>query len=222
MSRAIKGALAALVLAAGGAAFWSGGQGPRGVADFAPVTAAHAQEVDKSLVQEMALGAEDAPVTVVEYSSFTCPHCKSFHEEVFKDLKKDYIDTGKVRFVYREVYFDRYGLWAAMVARCGGEDRYFGIIDLIFDQQRQWTDGGTPAEIADNLRRIGRQAGLTDDELTACLQDGDKAQAMVAIYQENAEADDVSGTPSFIINGEKYSNMSYSRFSEVIDGKLGG
>ena len=97
------------------------------VGALAPMSAALAQDVDKSLVQEMTLGAEDAPITVVEYASYTCPHCKTFHENVFKDLKSNYIDTGKVRFIYREAYFDRYALWAALVARCGGEMKYFGL-----------------------------------------------------------------------------------------------
>ena len=84
-------------------------------------------------VPDFGIGEADAPVTIVEYASFTCPHCAHFHDDVFKKLKADYIDTGKVQFVYREVYFDRYGLWAAMMARCGGEMRYFGITDMLFD-----------------------------------------------------------------------------------------
>jgi protein-disulfide isomerase len=186
-----------------------------------PMTAALAQDVDKSLVQEMALGAEDAPITVIEYASYTCPHCKSFHENVFKDLKSNYIDTGKVRFIYREAYFDRYALWAALVTRCGGEMKYFGLSDMMFSQQSEWTKGDTPAEVADNLRTIGRQAGLTNDEVDACLQNEDKAKAMIAVYQENFERDGITGTPSFLINGEKYSNMNYTDFSKILDEKLG-
>ncbi|NRB00227.1 MAG: DsbA family protein [Rhodobacteraceae bacterium] len=173
-------------------------------------------------ILEMSLGNPDAPVTVIEYASFTCPHCKRFHESTFKELKENYIDTGRIHFIYREVYFDRFGLWAGMVARCGGEERYFGITDLIYEQQSEWTAGDDPAMVADNLRRIGRTAGLTDDEVNACLQDGDKAQALVALYQENAVADDVSGTPTFIINGDSYSNMSYADFSRILDEKLSG
>lgn len=178
-------------------------------------------EVDTSGIIEMVQGNEDAEVTVIEYASFTCPHCANFHKGVYKDLKKDYIDTGKVKFVYREVYFDRYGLWAGMVARCGGEGRYFGIADLIYEQQREWARG-EPGEIAENLRRIGRTAGLANDDLDACLTDADKAQALVALYQENAAADGISSTPSFVINGKTYGNMSYDEFSRIIDGELGG
>ena len=176
-------------------------------------------DVDTSIVQEMSIGAEDAPVTVIEYASFTCPHCATFHSAVLPQIKENYVDSGKVRFVYREVYFDRYGLWAGMVARCGGGERYFGIVDMIYDQQREWTQGD-PATIAANLRRIGLTAGLEPETVDACMQDADKAQAMFTLYQQNAEADDITSTPSFVIDGRKYSNMSYSDFAELLDAKL--
>ena len=84
----------------------------------------------------MTLGAEDAPVEVIEYASFTCPHCANFHETVFDQLKANYIDTGKVKFTYREVYFDKYGMWASLIARCGDDpDRFFGITDMLYSTQ---------------------------------------------------------------------------------------
>ena len=88
--------------------------------------------VDLRNVPELVLGNPDAKVTVTEYASYTCPHCATFHRDVFKPLLRDYIEPGRIRFVYREVFFDRFGLWAAMVARCGGEERYFGIADLLY------------------------------------------------------------------------------------------
>lgn len=176
--------------------------------------------VDTSTIVDMSLGAEDAPVTVIEYASFTCPHCARFHDSVFKDLKKNYVDTGKVRFVHREVYFDRFGLWAGMVARCGGEERYFGVADIVYKTQSEWTEGGDPAVIVENLRRIGRTAGLTDEQLDACLSDADKAQTLVAWFEENAKEDKIQSTPSFLIDGKLYSNMSYDEFAEILDGKL--
>lgn len=170
-------------------------------------------------IAEMTLGNPEADLRVIEYASFTCPHCADFHDSVFPELKADYIDTGKIEFVYREVYFDRYGLWAGMVARCGGSERYFGIADLIYERQREWTQG-QPAEIADNLRKIGKTAGLTDETLDACLTDSAKAEALVARFEENAAADDITSTPSFVIDGEKHPNMSYDEFSALLDGKL--
>jgi len=216
------------VLLAGGAAALAGGiyllQSPSGGAPLGvgPALAQSSGDVDTSRVEEMTLGNPDAKVTVIEYASFTCPHCRTFHETTFQELKANYIDTGQIHFIYREVYFDRFGLWAAMVARCGGPERYFGITDLIYENQRDWTAGGDPAVVADNLRRLGKTAGLSDDELDTCLQDAEMAQAMVAVYQENAEADGISSTPSFVINGRKYGNMSYVDFASIIDEELSG
>ena len=158
-------ALAAALVIALGAAIWMGQSGQPGMTQIG-ATAALAEEAPATAqlpeVAEMVLGNADAPITIVEYASFTCPHCAHFHETVFKDLKKDYIDTGKVKFVYREVFFDRYGLWAAMVARCGGETRYFGINAMLFEQQKTWAGTDDPATAVENLKKIGRTAGMDD------------------------------------------------------------
>jgi protein-disulfide isomerase len=210
---------AAALAAAGSYGFLArGGNAPL------PVDMAIAQDgdVDTSRVLEMTLGDPDAPLTVVEYASFTCPHCRTFHEGPFKQIKANYIDTGRIHFIYREVYFDRFGLWAGMLARCAGPERYFGMAEMIYENQQQWLGNGDPATIADNLRRLGRTAGLSDDEVNACLQDGDLARAMVAVYQQNAEADGIDSTPSFVIDGRKYTNMSYADFAAILDEKLDG
>jgi protein-disulfide isomerase len=214
--RSVIFSAAALTLAAGaGLTFSHGALSPVGMAF------AQEEEVDTSRVLEMSIGNPDAAVTVIEYASFTCPHCRAFHEGPFKELKANYIDTGKINFIYREVYFDRFGLWAGMLARCAGPERYFGMAEMIYAGQQEWIGDGDPAKIAENLRKMGRTAGLTDEEVNACLQDGDMARAMVAVYQQNAEADGIDSTPSFLINGEKYSNMSYEDFAAVLDEKLG-
>ncbi|MEZ5753536.1 MAG: DsbA family protein [Paracoccaceae bacterium] len=171
-------------------------------------------------ITDFSLGPADAKVQITEYASFTCPHCATFHANVWPQLKAEYIDTGKVRFTYREVYFDRYGLWAAMVARCGGEMRYFGIVDMIFDQQQDWAASDDPNVVVGNLRTIGKAAGLDDAALDTCLKDGAKAEAMVAHFEKNMAADGIEGTPSFMINGEKHSNMSFADMKAIIDTKL--
>lgn len=177
-----------------------------------------AQEAE---IPDMVLGDPAAKVEVIEYASFTCPHCARFHTDVFPQLKADYIETGKVRFVYREVFFDRPGLWAAMVARCGGAERYFGIADLIYKGQANWVRGNTPAEVADNLRRIGRTAGLSAEELEACLTDADLARGLVARYERQSAEHGINSTPSFVIDGTKYGNMSFNDFAAIIDKRLG-
>ncbi|MEM9250102.1 MAG: DsbA family protein [Pseudomonadota bacterium] len=221
----------AVVALAGGVGLWLAAPGGPSASSLPQETrvgvapmAAHAQEatdIDTSTITDMVLGAEDAPVEIIEYASFTCPHCQSFHKQVFPQLKADYIDTGKVRFTHREVYFDRPGLWAGMVARCGGPERYFGIIDIVYEEQRTWTQG-QPTDIVEALRRIGRTAGLTNEQLDLCLSDGTKAQTLVAWYQENAEAHGVNSTPTFVIDGRTYRNMPYADFVEIIEGKVDG
>ncbi len=171
---------------------------------------------------DFSLGSPDAPVKIVEYASYTCPHCATFHANVFKNLKAEYIDTGKVHFTLREVYFDRYGLWAAMVARCGGEMRYFGIHNMLFDQQAEWAGQQDPAAAVASLRRIGKAAGLDDAALDVCLNDQAKAEAMIAQFERNMAADGVQGTPTIFVNGTKHSNMAWEDLKAIIDAELAG
>lgn len=221
MTRLLTLACAVLAIAAGGYYLsGTGGDTPQAAGLINPANAQETAEVDTSTIVEMTLGAADAPVTLIEYASYTCPHCANFHNGAFKQLKADYIDTGKVRMIYREVYFDRFGLWASMVARCGGPEKFFGITDLIYQEQSQWTQAGGVPEIVGELRRFGRLAGLDNDTLEACLQDADKAQTLVAWYRDNATADDITATPSFVLNGQKISNQSYSELSALIDAEL--
>lgn len=212
----------ALAVVLGGGALWYGNRSvPEAGPSLGAALAQDASDIDTSMVQEMSVGNPDASVTVVEYASYTCPHCANFHENVFGDLKANYIDTGKINFIYREVYFDRFGLWAGMVARCGGPVRYFGLADLLYKNQSTWTAGGDPAQIVAKLRKLGKTAGLSDDQLDVCLNDGEKAQAMVAVFQQNSKADGINSTPTFLINGETFSNMNYADFSAALDQKLG-
>lgn len=178
--------------------------------------------VSSILVDDIVLGDPNAPVTIIEYASFTCPHCKNFHEGTFKKLKQNYINTGKVKFILRDVYFDRYGLWAAMVARCDNSNRFYGIVDEIFRKQSEWTDGAENIDIANNLRKIGLAAGMDNEKISVCLNDGDMAQALVDVYQTNVERDQISSTPSFLINGEKMNKSSYSEFVLKIDEHIKG
>jgi len=185
-----------------------------------PSWAQTAAAVELPDIPDMVLGNPEAKVVMTEYASYTCPHCATFHQVVFKELKRDYIDTGKIKFVYREIYFDRYGLWAAMVARCGGEMRYFGIQDLLYKGQKDWAASDNPSQVVENLRQIGRTAGLEDSALDTCLNDGATAQAMVNKFEADSKADDITSTPSFTLNGTKHSNMSYAELSKLLDAEL--
>ncbi|MFL4469616.1 DsbA family protein [Tateyamaria armeniaca] len=214
--------------------FWyasttGGGQTPQQQAQAERLLgAANAQsadaEIDTSGVVEMQLGNPDAPVTVIEYASYTCPHCATFHSGNYKQLKADYIDTGKINFIYREVYFDRFGLWASAIARCAGTpEAFFGITDMLYASQSEWAraGGGDPAAIADELRKIGRLAGLSGDAIESCLTDAEALRTLVAWYQENAAEDGIQSTPSFVIDGRTYNNMAYPEMVRLIDEAAG-
>lgn len=168
---------------------------------------------------DVILGNEDAPVTVYEYASFTCPHCAAFHINTWPQLKAEYIDTGKVKFIIREVYFDQYGLWASMTARCGGEKGFYPLVDEFLNKQSTWSRAD---DIGGAIQKIGRAAGLSNKQLTSCLSDRDYARTLLANYQDNAGQHQVQSTPTFIINGEHHSgNMSFDDFSKLLDEALG-
>ena len=208
-------AVVAIVAVAGGAWFMN-----RTAASAQSSGATETMEAAQFDIIEMTQGNPDASVQVLEYASYTCPHCASFHADQYQQIKENYIDTGLIGFTYREVYFDAPGLWASMVARCGGEMRFFGISSLLYENQQDWARGESGEEIITSLRNIGKVAGLSDAELDVCLTDEAKAQELTGWYRYNADADDVQGTPTFLINGEKYSNMNYADFAEVLDEKL--
>ena len=107
-----------------------------------------------------------------------------------------------------------------MVARCGGAERYFGIADLLYDEQKNWIGDGDPATIGANLRKIGLKAGIGPEAMDDCLNDNVMAEAMVAVFQKNATADEINSTPSFVIDGAKYSNMAYEDMQKLLDEKL--
>lgn len=210
-------------MAAGGVGYWALNRnaGPAVTQINAATTESGGEAVDTSSIQEMVLGDPDAPVTVMEYASFTCPHCANFHTGPFQQLKSEYIDTGKVKMVYRDVYFDRFGLWASMIARCE-PNRFFGIAGMLYEQQKEWLASREPAAIADNLRRIGKVAGLTDDQIETCLADEEKAKTLVAWFEQNAQADEITATPTLFVDGTKHANMNWTDLKALIDEALEG
>ena len=184
------------------------------------VSAEEASEEIKPIA-EMVQGDEDAPIEIIEYASFTCPHCATFHADVYPELKVNYIDKGLVKFIYREVYFDKYGMWASMIARCAGPDKFFGMTDQIYRKQSVWARAESDVAIVTELRKIGLLAGLDETQLGQCLQDGVKLRALVEWYSENAKRDEIKSTPTLIINGEKHSNQNYEQLAEMLDEILG-
>jgi protein-disulfide isomerase len=211
----IAGVIAAAAIAAGG--WWLAQPAPSSSSFSLAAAAQEAGASTEELLPDIILGAETAPVTLIEYASYTCPHCARWHEEVFGPLKADYIDTGKVRFIHREIYFDRFGLLAATVANCAGPEKYYPISGLIYETQHDWIGDGTDSTVAANLTKLGLKAGLTQEALSACMTDVEHAQAMVATFQTRATNDNVESTPTLLVNGVKYSNMSYDELKKILD-----
>jgi protein-disulfide isomerase len=149
---------------------------------------------------EMVLGNPRARVTVVEYASLGCPHCGVWAREVFPAFKKSYIDTGKVRFVFKEMLFGNSTLAAAgfMVARCAGPANYFGVVDAVFADQAQIENGG-----ADELLRVSKPFGITKDRFESCLKDADALRALQARTSRYATDDKITGTPTFLVGDKR-------------------
>lgn len=169
---------------------------------------------------DIVLGDDAAPVTVIEYASFTCPHCAAFHADTWPRFRAEYVDTGKVRFILREVYFDREGLWASMAARCGGASAFYPMADQFMKKQRLWAKAARNNNRGE-ISKIARLNGLSSAQLDACFSDQDYARALVEAYQRNAADDDVNSTPTFIINGAKHAgNMPFEELAALVDAAM--
>lgn len=171
----------------------------------------------ENIYLDMVKGNSDAKVTIVEYASFTCPYCATFHKEIFPQLKEQYIDTGKVKFIYREVYFDAPGLWGGLLARCVSPEKYFGIVDLLYKKQSKWASGSTEKEILNELFSIGRQVGMEDEQINKCMQNKEKSLKMIDAYLENSKIDKITSTPSLVINGKLLKPNNFDDLAVEID-----
>jgi protein-disulfide isomerase len=160
------------------------------------------------------LGKDDAPVTIVEYASMTCPHCAHFAETTYPELKKRYIDTGKVRFIFREFPLDSLAAGAAMLARCADKDKYFPLIETLFQTQKRWAvEKPIPP-----LMAVAKQAGFTEQSFNACLSDQKMLDQMQAEQKRASEKFGVNSTPTLFVNGKKQvGGQTIEDLAKVID-----
>jgi protein-disulfide isomerase len=171
---------------------------------------------------DIVLGDPKAPVTIVEYASMTCPHCAHFQEVTFPDIKKRYIDTGKVRYILRDFPLDQLAAAAFILARCAAKDdkdKYYTLIDTLFAQQRTWAvEKPLPP-----LQAIFKQAGLTEAAFNACLANQKSWDAVESVRDRATKVFKVASTPTFFVNGQQVTGaLSIEEFAKVIDPQLKG
>ena len=188
--------VAALALVGGAVAI----VGDAGLALAAPADTISTEELmSPGPLPDQVLGAADAPVTIVEYASMTCPHCAHFHETTYPELKKRYIDTGKVRFIFREFPLDQLAAAGSMLARCAGDGKYFPMIETLFSQQRTWA----VQKPLPPLLAIAKQAGFTQQSFDQCLANQKLLEQIEATRDRASNKFGVASTPTLFINGKR-------------------
>jgi protein-disulfide isomerase len=205
--------VASTVAVAGAVAFAAAAQEPAERYD-------HAALLETGPLEDRVQGEPDAPVTIIEYASMTCPHCAAFHENVYPGIKENYIDTGKARLIFREYPLDRLAVAASMLARCVDEDRFFPFIAILFDQRDLWV----VQDPVEPLKNLAKQAGLNDEAFDKCLSNQELLDGIDWIQSRGGTEFDVGGTPSFFVNGEFVAAeraQSVEQFSEIIEKHLG-
>lgn len=185
-----------------------------------PMTSALAESYDQTelmkspTLDDMALGSKDAPVTIIEYASLTCGHCANFHARTYPALKSDFIETGKVRFILREFPLDPVATGAAMLARNVSADKFFDVVDLMLERQRDWAFTGNPYE---SLLALAKQLGFDKQGFEKALTDQELLDAIEFRKNRAIVSFDVQATPTFFINGERYSgSMTIDEMADAI------
>jgi protein-disulfide isomerase len=190
------------------------------IADAMAQGAAAADVAKPVSLPDMALGPANAPITITEFASMTCPHCAAFNADVFPKIKSAYIDTGKIRYVFREFPLDIKAAAGSMLSRCIAKDdagKYFAVTDMLFKQQGDWVMKNT----TETLTRIGKQAGLSQQAVDDCLKDQALLDKIEADQKFASEVLKVNSTPTFFINGEMIKGeTSFEEFDKRIKSLL--
>ena len=220
--------LAAAVVIAAGAAYYFTQQGAGGGGAIAILAQRGGEAVDVKPTDKVK-GQANAPVTIVEFASLTCPHCASFQQDVLPRLDREYIQTGKVKLIYRDFPLDGAARLAGATAQCMTGDNYFAFVDLLFRNQAEWTQDFdnnqqlTKEDIQEGLVRMGRRAGMSRERVIACGDDPKNLAVIDGNWQEGQNRYKVDSTPSFVVNGTVHKGgMSYEALKGMLDPILAG
>lgn len=165
-------------------------------------------------LKDRVIGDPAAPITIIEYASLTCPHCASFHADTLPKLKKEWIETGKAKLIYRDYPLDRYAASASMIARCAPSDKYFTFVNAFFAQQKTWSRAEDPVKVLTQLAGLG---GMSKDDVDACLANEALQDGILQMRLEGQMEYDISSTPSFVIDGKKVANLPYEDINELLE-----
>ena len=165
--------------------------------------------------EEMFLGNKDAKIVVIEYASMTCIHCANFHKEVYPKIKENYIDTNKIKFIFRDFPLDKQALFASVLAKCAPKEKYFDFVKLILTTQKKWISNDEA--FMEKLKNIGKLAGLSENKINACFKNEQIVDNILKTLSTAEKKYNIDSTPSLIINEKKYSAMSYENFEKIIE-----
>ena len=188
------------------------------IASFEAYKKQQAQLAAQPIDEDIVLGSENAPITLIEYASLSCGHCANFYNDVFPELKAKYIDTGKVKFILRDFPFNAAALHGSILARCVSKDNYYDVVHTLFAEQKKWA---FDQYFIENLATYGKQYGVTREQFNVCVGDKQLQEKIMERMQEGRKKFAIDSTPSFVLNGQKTEGLnSISRLTKVLDAVL--
>ena len=183
------------------------------------VNTSHSKIVDTiEALEEKSLGNIEAPIKMVEFASMTCGSCAKFHNDVFPSIKKDFIDSGKVFFTYKDFPLDKFALKASVIARCSGDAKFFNFLSVIYNKQKDWTRTQDPFK---SLLKIAKLGGLKNDEIKVCVGNKSIEDGILKDRLNSSKKFDIVATPTIYFNGKKYEgDLSYEALKLKIESLL--
>ena len=216
-TQVLIGIVVLAILLVAGAAYFLLGRSPT-----EPSALASGISLDGAVPGDMTLGSSKAPITMIEYAAPMCPHCARFNEEIIPHLRAEYIDKGKVFYIFRVFPIGAADVPAAAIAHCQPADNYFQFIDLLFRNQAKWDPENGVTDVRGGLIAVSRIAGMSAEQVDACMNNQDEQKRIMAVAQDAATRYGVTGTPTLVINGDvqQAGGMPWTELKAKLDSLL--